>query len=515
MTAKSVIDIDVDQSKFEKFKQLYDKYSATLDKQSGIWKAVGKEQAGLGSHFERQVAAMHELAQLAVEELKSREAEEKALGKSERHWSSIASSSRLASTASKSVEGSVAAVSTSMLKWSGFFGGVAAAAGVVVAGFATAVELYEKAVGVAGRVGAERRTAQGFGMSIGEHRAFGLDFSRITDTDSFLGNVEEMMTDPSKSGPLWRAGINPNGSTTQVATRYMDWQRNLAVNTPVNRLGLLNQQYGMQVPIDTLMRLHNMSPDEYGDIRKQFETDRSEKGGLTINDPAARTAQNFSTQAQRADLQIENIFDKKVARLSGHLTDLSEAFVGLAQTAANTKFFNDALDKLGKGIDWLSKTGIPDFQWGVTELDAGLQKAGAALDEFSKSAALPSAISNPATVATGAGLGLGERLGEKAGHAIEKWFTGAGDKPSATWKGPVIGDMSSDSGIDLSNIVGDHPTSWNPAPISNSYAANRSNISNTTNNYGGRGVGSVNINIIAPPGFSATTTLAGLNAGLV
>ncbi len=60
--------------------------------------------------------------------------------------------------------------------------------------------VYNKSAQVANGMAYERRTSMGLGMSVGDHRAFGLDFSRITDTDSFLGNVEEMMTDPGKTG---------------------------------------------------------------------------------------------------------------------------------------------------------------------------------------------------------------------------------------------------------------------------------------------------------------------------
>ncbi len=73
-------------------------------KQPKVWADVGKEQAKITSNFERGVKALHEQAEAVLEELKAREAEERALGKTERHWLSIASSTRSASAASKSLE---------------------------------------------------------------------------------------------------------------------------------------------------------------------------------------------------------------------------------------------------------------------------------------------------------------------------------------------------------------------------------------------------------------------------
>ena len=128
----------------------------------------------------------------------------------------------------------------------------------------------------------ERRTALGLGMSLGAYRAFGAAFSRITDTYAFLGNVQEMMTNPAASAPLWAAGINPSGKTQDVALAYMDWLRKKAVATPTNQLGLLNQQYGNDIDLGTLMRLRALSADEYRDIHIQFTIDAGKMAGLNM-----------------------------------------------------------------------------------------------------------------------------------------------------------------------------------------------------------------------------------------
>ena len=516
MTAKSVIDIDVSTEKWSRFQQLFDRYAAAAAKQPKVWADVGKSQEAAGNKFERMTAAMDKQLELAEQELKARKEEERTLGNSERHWQSIEKSSRGA-------QAGIASAGSSLSRWTPMLTGAGVAMGVLGAAavgvFETMVKIYEKSADTAKNLGQERFAAMGFGMSVGEHRAFGLDLSRITDTDSFLGNVEEMMTDPGKAGPLWRAGINPNGSVTQVATRYMDWQRNLAVNTPVNRLGLLNQQYGSQVGIDTWMRLHNMSPDEYGDIRNQFETDRSQKGGLSIDDRRARSLQNFATQDRRAGLQTDNIFERKVAKLIGPLTDLSKGIVGFERRLANTRLVDKALEGLGAGMKWLSGK-FPDIEKGIGKFERGLLDLA---DEAKKVAGALKKLNDETRKLAGEGPkehhGIFVEpfrrtwgIGKSASDAIGNWLDSALDK-APPMRAPPEPEGGGD--LDLSTIIGDHPTSWNPAPISNSYAANRSNVSNTTNNYGGRGGGSVNINIIAPPGFSANTTLAGLNAGLV
>lgn len=381
--------------------------------------------------------------------------------------------------------------------------------GVATAGFQAAMALYDKSVGVAGNLGFERRTAQGLGMSIADHRAFGLDFSKVVDTDSFLGNVQEMQTDMSKAGPLWRAGVNPNGPLTQVATGYLDWARRQAVGaSSVSQLGWLNQKWNTDIPIDTWMRLRSMPDDEYANMHRQFDIDRSAKGGLGIDDSAARRIQNFATQVRRADMQGDNIWERKVAREAGRLTDVSKGFVGLQRTLTDTKMFEWAMGKIDDGLKWMATTGIPDLEKTVEGTDAALDKFNKALNTWDE---------KYSPQATGGGA--------------RKWFDQSvlgeddwNDSSSAPGLPPPMirkrrARPSSQNtpgvapGLDLSNIVGKDPTSWNRSPVSNTYASNRSSVNSTTNNYGARGPAGMTVNIVVPPGFSVNSTLSQLNAG--
>src|SRR5581483_1969219 len=247
MAVKSVVDVDVDTAKWERFQQLFDKYTSALDKTPNVWKNVGKEQAALTSHFERMTAALMAQATQAQEEVEARAKEEKSLTTNERLWRSMASST-------KSVAGNVLHATTSLLKWTGILTGIG---GLLGGGALFGLDK------LAGGLGNERRTAMGLGMSVGQYRAFNLDFSRALDTEKFLGDVQEMMTNPAAARPLWQLGVNPNGKTEDVAKAYMDRLRTLAVNTPTSKIGLLNTQYGTSLSTPEWMRLHEMSPDEY------------------------------------------------------------------------------------------------------------------------------------------------------------------------------------------------------------------------------------------------------------
>lgn len=519
MTARAIVDVDLPLDKAQRWAELFDKYSTALEKTPNVWKSVGKEQAAMASQFERMTAAMMAQAEQAREDMQARADEQKRLNETRSVWDSIAS------TTGK-VRKNVVDTTVSLFKWTGILSGVA---GLVGGGALLGLDK------LAAGLGNERRTAMGLGMSVGGYRAFNLDFARALDTDKFLGDVQEMMTNPGAAGPLWRLGVNPNGKTEDVAKSYMDRLRTLAVATPTNRIGLLNTKYGTNLSTSEWMRLHEMSADEYGKMR---DTNAADKKKLEVSDPIARRWQDFGIQLDRAGMQIKNIFEIRLAKLEPRLEALSERFVRLADTLANSGLAGKAIDTLGSGLDWLSaEVSSKEFQDDIKSFVGSVGKLASAAGSLATwflgsqpdqnhesrtghairwaTASDNDAAGKPVHhMFWGPDAGF---LGSKyAADAVRSWFTGEDDKASAPTKGPVTGDMSTDSGVDTSTIVGKDPTSWNPTPSSNTYASTRSSVNNTTNNYGARGSsGSLSINIIAPPGFSATTTLAGLNAGLV
>ena len=64
MTVKSIIDVDVNDGKFQRFHELFQRYNDELAKTPNAWKAAGAEQAAMATQFERMTAAM--MAQATV-----------------------------------------------------------------------------------------------------------------------------------------------------------------------------------------------------------------------------------------------------------------------------------------------------------------------------------------------------------------------------------------------------------------------------------------------------------------
>ncbi len=86
MTVQSKIEIPVDDSQFERFKQLFDQYTATLAKTPKLWANVSKEQQLIAEHFEKQTAALMAQNQIAREDKERKKRELEQLTSSEKLW---------------------------------------------------------------------------------------------------------------------------------------------------------------------------------------------------------------------------------------------------------------------------------------------------------------------------------------------------------------------------------------------------------------------------------------------
>jgi Transglycosylase SLT domain len=329
MGVKSIIDVDVDDSKFRRFTELYQKYQEQLAKMPSTWTAAATEQGKSASEFERMAAALlaqNHLAKEGDDEDKKRLTR---LTHSERLWTSMAKSSG-------SMAKSVLDIGMGVLKW-----------GAIIAGGLVGGSLFgiDK---MAGSVSNSRRSAMGLGLSIGEQKAFGINFERLMEPN-FLSQVAEMRTDPSKAGPLYTMGVGASGSTETTAIALVKAMYEKAHATPEGMLGQLDNMTGMSVGFEQWYRLKQMGRPELNSL---VAGNRRDIGGLNIDPATALKWQNFTTQMEKAGGTIFKVFVQGLAPLAEPLTGLSDAF---------TKFLRTLLGGNGpvkEGIDnvakWLS-----------------------------------------------------------------------------------------------------------------------------------------------------------------
>jgi hypothetical protein len=335
---KSVLSIDVDDSRFQRFSELFSRYQKALGATPEMWKKAGKEQRGFGETMERiavRVAAIHE----GMHGIRDATADgNQHLSRSEKLWTSIARASQ--STFSSIVHGA-----EGLLKWTGILGGIGALAGIGGGLFG----IDRMAAGTS----RDRRLAMGWGMSIGGARSFDINFQRLLDPAAFLGGINEMETDITKQSPAYALmGHGFSGNTSRDAVGMLTAMRQLATSTPLNLLGTSFAARGLgDIDPDTLRRLKTMPGPEFQQLIGAFGRDSKR---LNTPDKTAKAWQDFTTQMERATLQLRKTFEVALSPLAPQLASLSQHFVNAIGAFARSETVKHWIDELAHWLDHLN-----------------------------------------------------------------------------------------------------------------------------------------------------------------
>jgi Transglycosylase SLT domain len=338
---KSVVSLDLDDSKFTKFKELYDKYQASLAKAPGLWRKAGQAQSEMSENFEKMTASLLSVLQLQTESTEQQETHNKGLTKAEHLWTSIAKSG-------KSLTSSVLSISKSILKWGTLLGG-----GLIGGGLFGLDKL-------AGAVGNDRRSAMGLGLSIGQEKSFSLNYGRLLNTGSFLGWLNEMETDPSKVGAAYSLmGHGLSGDTGADAVALLQSLRKFAKKTPTSLLGTMSSAYGIPLGVDDMRRLSSMPDSEFNKLNQRYASDQS---SLNIGDRTASGWQDFTNQLSRAGEQIEKVLVNGLAPLAPSISRLSESVVKAISAFMGGSTVKNGIESIAQSIDkWATTLGEPEF----------------------------------------------------------------------------------------------------------------------------------------------------------
>lgn len=363
MTLKSILDVDVQDGKFQRFLDLYGKYQAALAKAPAQWRAVNVEQAKSLKAFDRLAALM--LTQNRVLEETNRAEKDRTgnVQRTERLWVSMAKSSTTFAQ-------NVLSAGASLLKWGGLvFGGLAAGS---LWGFDR----------LAANASGTRRQSMGLGLSTGELQSFRTNFSRLVDPDSFLETVNQILTDPRKSWAASALGVGTGGSTEQTAVDLLKAMRSRARGTDVSMLGMLSQQTGVDVGTDVWRRLHDMGSSEFNGL---IAANRRDVSQLGYSDRTGRAFTDFETQLERAKKQIEAVFITGLVPLTPGLSKLSASVAGLIGSLMRSDVVGEGVKRLAGGIDWLGgKIASHEFQSGVEDVLHSIGEVALGFVDFAK-----------------------------------------------------------------------------------------------------------------------------------
>ena len=350
MTVKSVIDVDINDGAFKKFAALFDKYQQALSKTPEQWAKVEKSAAGTALTAETLVAALAAHARatkLATDEQRKAKEEQQRMAdearRTEISWSKITGWSQ-------GFARNIAGATSAILKWT-----TITTALTGVAGIGSLYGLDR----LGSDVGYNRRGAQGFGVSYGEQRSFGVNYGRLVDTGSFLGGVNSALTDVTQRSALYGAGLTDSDlsgkDTAQVASLLLPRLKALADRTPNSQLGQLLSSRGLDrlgVSVQDLERLKATSPGELGGIAASY---KAGVGAFNLQDATAKKWQDLDVQLTAAKTNIENVFVRGLTPLVPALEKFSQSVVKAVATFFSNPNLNQDIEDFGKGIETFAK----------------------------------------------------------------------------------------------------------------------------------------------------------------
>lgn len=330
----SVLDIDIDDSKFKRFAETFQKYSDSLNKMGGVWANQGKQVGEQNEQLRKMAAAM-----LAQQEIMRG-----ARGEGEKFSNTLASSTlsmgKLARETHQ-VARNIAAATLDLAKWTGI--------GALLGGAGGVFSLWGISRMAADAAGA-LRGARGLGVTSGEQQAFGINYQRYVDPNSVLSNIAGAKSDYSKRWIFGALGITnyENKDPADLAVEAADKARQLYLHS--DRSTQFAQAHGLTdiFSMDELRRMGATGDEEWNRTRGQYGRDVS---SLAIDPAIQGKWQDFTSQMDRARTSIENTFIKVLVPLEPSLQKFSDDIVRLVTSFMNSHDVGKWIEELGAALE--------------------------------------------------------------------------------------------------------------------------------------------------------------------
>ncbi|KAA3565227.1 lytic transglycosylase domain-containing protein [Citrobacter freundii] len=378
MVAKSVVEIDVQDEKFQSFLEKFNEYQKALEALPEQWRGAVHGLSETAKETERVRGSTEAITQAftdgvaaiaAVNDGLDRlngnlEKANKSQTELNKKTSGVRNFLNKASKDAKSLAGHIKDATTSLLSWGtvlGLFTGLAGAGGLWGMNR------------LAGSASAQRFTAMGLGTTAGGLNSAAINYQKVLGNPvGTLGAIRDSQLDLSKRWQFNAMGVNPNQDPATLLPQMIKSARDIFVRNGSNQQGA--EAYGLTnyFTLDDLNRFKNMSDAEIDAMTKQAQKDAQR---LQITDQQLKQWQDFNVQLDRSKVSIGNTFIRGLAPLAPELGKLSDAFSGAIETVLKSP-------ELGKWIDGLS-TGIrsfgnylasPEFKNDVAAFMTGVQR---------------------------------------------------------------------------------------------------------------------------------------------
>jgi hypothetical protein len=344
LPVKKIFQVDVDDSKFRQFKELFDRYQAAVAKLPQDWQKVAAAAGGVEQ-------AHRKAAETTEKQTASLEKQAAALKNARRdsdsifqNWRSIASS---AHAVDKAIERSV----VKMAKWGGLAAGVLGGLGAVGALFG-----LDR---LAGSIGATRTRAMGLGITYGQSQAYDVNYSRLVHPGDIMSNIATAKYDIASEQykALIASGVSQKTietkNTAQIFSAFMERLPAMFAGVPKGMIGTTAQQYGLTnvASVQDIVAYLNASPDERKKIEEQTQKDAKD---MDLQDSVQRQWQDFITQLGRATETVKAKLMDKISIIEPGLESLSQTFVNVVTKLVDSGAAKASIDWLAGGLNWFA-----------------------------------------------------------------------------------------------------------------------------------------------------------------
>lgn len=381
MAAKSIVEIDVQDEKFQSFLEKFNEYQKALGELPEQWRGAvhglgeaAKETErvrdgteGITKAFTDGVAALASVND-GLDRLNGNL--EKAT-KTQTEFNKKSGGARnflnKASKDAKSLAGHIKDATTSLLSWGtvlGLFSGLAGAGGLWGLNH------------LAGNASAQRFTAMGLGTTAGGLNSTAVDFQKaLGNPVGTLGAIRDAQLDLSKRWQFRAMGVdNPDRDPAELLPEMIKAARDIFVRNGITQQGA--EAYGLTnyFTLDDLNRFKKMSDEEIDAMAKQAQQDTRR---LQLTDQQLRQWQDFNIQLDRSKVSIGNTFIRGLAPLAPELGKLSDAFSGAIETVLKSPELGKWIDGLSDGIRRFGNyLASPEFQKDVEAFISGVERLG-------------------------------------------------------------------------------------------------------------------------------------------
>ncbi|MDL3641241.1 hypothetical protein QR231_21450 [Salmonella enterica] len=381
MAAKSIVEIDVQDEKFQSFLEKFNEYQKALGELPEQWRGAvhglgeaAKETErvrdgteGITKAFADGVAALASVND-GLDRLNGNL--EKAT-KTQTEFNKKSGGARnflnKASKDAKSLADHIKDATTSLLSWGtvlGLFSGLAGAGGLWGLNH------------LAGNASAQRFTAMGLGTTAGGLNSTAVDFQKaLGNPVGTLGAIRDAQLDLSKRWQFRAMGVdNPDRDPAELLPEMIKAARDIFVRNGSTQQGA--EAYGLTnyFTLDDLNRFKKMSDEEIDTMAKQAQQDTRR---LQLTDQQLRQWQDFNIQLDRSKVSIGNTFIRGLAPLAPELGKLSDAFSGAIETVLKSPELGKWIDGLSDGIRRFGNyLASPEFQKDVEAFISGVERLG-------------------------------------------------------------------------------------------------------------------------------------------